>query len=184
MNKNDCFYLGVVTRTQGIKGNVSVYLDVDSPEDYKEMESVFVDINNSLVPFFIEYLQVRNRSQALVKFEGVNTEEEARQLINRQLYLPMDVLPKLSGNRFYFHEITGFSVLDQTFGEIGTVKGILEYPGNTLLQIQWNDRELLIPVQDHIINRVDRDKRIIHVTAPPGLIDIYLTDNHSPEEEF
>lgn len=183
MNKDNCFYLGVITKPQGLKGNVSVYLDVDNPGDYSKMESVFVEINKSLVPFFIEYVQVRNRNQAIIKFEGVESEEEAARMVKNELWLPVAVLPKLKGNKFYYHEVKGFAVIDARHGPVGTISEILEYPNNTLLQLDFNGREILVPILEEVILDVDRSKKEMHIKAPTGLIDIYLTDKHSPEDE-
>lgn len=183
MNKQDCFYLGVITRTQGIKGNVSIYLDVDRPENYSDMESVFVEINKSLVPFFITYIQVRNRNQAIVKFEGIDTEPDASKMINCQLFLPAEVLPALEGNKFYYHEITGYNVIDTIHGPIGHVTEVLDYTNNALLQLNFNGKEILIPIRDEVIHGIDREQRTISITAPAGLVDIYLTEKHSPEDE-
>lgn len=162
---------------------MNIFLDVDSPEDYSGMESVFVDINKSLVPFFIDHLQVRNRNQAIVKFEGIDTEADASRLINLQLFLPLDVLPKLKGNKFYYHEITGYNVVDTNHGPIGYVQEVLDYPNNALIQLNFNGKEILLPIRDEVVLDVDREKRVISVTSPAGLIDIYLQDKHSPEDD-
>jgi len=174
--------VGVITRPQGIKGNVNVYLDVDDPKEYAEMESVFVEINKSLVPFFIDHLQLRGKNQAVVKFEGIDTEADAAKMVNAQLFLPIDVLPKLKGNKFYYHEITGYTVVDTRHGEIGHVTEVLEYPNNPLLEINFNGKDVLIPIRDEVIHNVDRENRKISITAPEGLIDIYLTEKHNPED--
>ncbi len=174
--------MGVVTRPQGIKGNVNLYLDVDSPKEYAEMESVFVEINKSLVPFFIDHLQLRGKNQAVCKFEGVDTEAEASKLVNAQLFLPLDVLPKLKGNKFYYHEVVGYTVVDQKHVEVGHISEVLEYPNNPLLQVQFNKKEILIPIREEVILNVDREKRQVLVNAPEGLIDIYLIEKHDPED--
>ncbi len=57
MNKEACFQLGYVAKIHGIHGEVSIVLDVDNPEYYQNLESVFVEFNSRLVPFFIEHMQ-------------------------------------------------------------------------------------------------------------------------------
>ncbi|HEX4887566.1 MAG TPA: ribosome maturation factor RimM [Luteibaculaceae bacterium] len=181
--KQQCFYLGLITKPHGIKGNVVVYLDVDRPEFYYEMESVFVDINNSLVPFFIESTSPKTGKQMVVKFEGISTEQEAKTMVNKELYLPLEVLPQLSETQFYFHEVPGFYVVDQRAGSIGRVTGVLEYPNNNLLQVDFNGKELLLPITDEVIVRVDRQQRTIFTMAPEGLIDVFTTDKHQRDED-
>lgn len=183
MTKDKCYFVGVVTRPNGIKGSVSIYLDVDSPNEYSQMESVFVEINKSLVPFFINHIQIRNKGQAVVKFEGVDTEADAQRLVKAELWLPLAALPKLKGNQFYYHEIEGYSVVDKRHGAIGTIKSVLDYASNALLQIDFEGKEILIPIRDEVILSLDRSKKEMNIDAPQGLIDIYLTEKHSPNDE-
>ena len=109
MNKADCFHLGYVAKLHGFKGEVSLFLDVTNPEDYQSLDAVFIEINGQLSPFFIESFKLKNKGFAAVKFEGVNTESEARILLRKNLFLPEQVLPKLSGTQFYDHEVVGFT---------------------------------------------------------------------------
>ena len=90
------------------------------------------------------------------------------------MYLPLSSLPELSGNKFYFHEVIGFTVMDLNFGEIGIVKQILEYPNQAVLQVLYKEKEVLIPASNDVIKSVDRKNKEIQVEAPDGLIDIYL----------
>jgi hypothetical protein len=81
---------------------------------------------------------------------------------------------KDSGKQFYYHEIVGFTVVDTEKGELGAVSEVLEYPTQAILQIMHGKKEILIPILDHVIQNVDRDKKILTITAPEGLIDMYL----------
>ena len=114
-----------------------------------------------------------NGNKAIVTFEDLKP-DEAQMLVGSDLYLPLEMLPKLTGNRFYFHEVIGWTVIDSEKGDIGTIASVIDYPAQALFQIMKNDKEILIPVIDQVINKVDRDKKIIHITAPTGLIDLYL----------
>jgi 16S rRNA processing protein RimM len=174
MLKKDCYLLGTITKTRGFKGDLVFFLDVTNPFEYERLESVFVDLNGMLTPFFIEQIKIQNNNRAYVKLEQVNTEEEALRLTGKSMYLPLINLPKLSGTRFYDHEIPGFTVVDEEHGDIGLVVQVVDLTNNPLLQIDKNGTEVLIPLRDGTVTKVDRDKKELHVQAPPGLIELYL----------
>ena len=172
MEVKDCFYLGRVTKPWGTKGQMALYIDVDSPEDYAEMDSAFVEMKGRLVPYFFHIDQL-NGNRAIVTFEEL-TPEQTQSLVGHDLYLPLDLLPKLEGNKFYFHEVVGFRVVDSVYGDIGVLQQVIEYPAQPLFQIDKNGTEILVPVIDPVIDKVDRKLKTIFITAPNGLIELYL----------
>ena len=174
MEVKDCFYLGRVTKPWGTKGQMALYIDVDSPEDYAEMDSAFVEVKGRLVPYFFRIDQL-NGNRAVVTFEDI-TPEQAQALAGHELYLPLDLLPKLEGNKFYFHEVKGFRVVDSEYGDIGVLQQVVEYPAQPLFQIDKNGTEVLVPVIDEVIDKVDRELKTLFITAPKGLIELYLGD--------
>jgi 16S rRNA processing protein RimM len=174
MQKENCFYLGKVVKKYSFKGELLIKLDTDQPKLYQKMESVFVEINNKLVPFFIEKSMLHKSFLLRVKFEGISSEEKATTLIGSQLYLPLDQLPKLSGKRFYYHEVIGFAVVDSKHGDIGTITAINDATAQALFEIDNNGKQVLIPVLDNFIRKVDRENKTIEVETPEGLIDLYL----------
>jgi len=174
MNISDCFYLGRITKPWGVKGQLMLFLDVDSPEEYAELDSAFVEVKGQLVPYFFQ-IDSLNGNKAVVTFEEV-TQEQALSLVGHELYLPLTLLPKLTGNQFYFHEVKGFRVIDSNHGDIGIIDDIIEYPAQPLFRILKNDKEVLVPVIDQVIDKVDRELKTIYITAPNGLIELYLYD--------
>ena len=122
MDVNDCFQLGKITKPFGYKGEVVFFLDVDDPTDYAELDSVFVEIGGKLLPYFIEEINIKG-NKAVVRFEDV-TAEESGKLVGKNLFLPLSVLPKLTGKKFYFHEIINFAVVDAKKG-LSDFKSIL-----------------------------------------------------------
>ena len=176
MRKEDCFYLGRIVRKHSFKGEVVIKLDTDEPELYQGMESIFVDLGNNLIPFFIEKSLLQKGNQLRVQFEDMNTEEEADGILKADVYLPLDLLPKLSGDKFYFHEVIGFKIVDVNFGFVGIIEGVNDKTAQPLFEVSNGDRELFIPMIDHFIKKVDRENSTIEVETPKGLIELYLED--------
>jgi len=174
MRKEDCFYLGKIAKKFSFKGEVLAYLDTDEPELYKNLESVFVECNKHLVPFFIETSSLHKNDFLRVRFEDVTTEEEAEALLGNDLYLPLSMLPKLSGNKFYFHEVIGFEVEDQRLGIVGKIQSINDSNAQPLFEVLKGDVEILIPMIDHFLVKIDRENKKVVMNLPEGLIEMYL----------
>jgi len=176
MRKEDCFYLGKIVRKHSFKGEVVIKLDTDEPELYQEMESIFVDLGNNLIPFFIEKSLLQKGNQLRVQFEDLYTEEEADAILKADVYMPLDLLPKLSGNKFYFHEVIGFKAVDVNYGLVGTIEGVNDQTAQPLFEITNGDKEVFIPMIDDFIKKVDRENKVIEVETPQGLIELYLNN--------
>ena len=174
MRKEDCFYLGKVAKKFSFKGEVLLFLDTDEPELYENMESVFVEMSNNLIPFFIEQSALHKNDLLRVKFEDVDSEDDANELIGREIYLPLKMLPKLEGNKFYFHEVIGFAIEDKTHGNIGVIESVNDTTAQPLFEVRHGNKEMLIPMIDHFIIEVDRKNKIIRMDLPDGLVEMYL----------
>ncbi|WP_010249974.1 ribosome maturation factor RimM [Myroides injenensis] len=174
MRKKDCFYLGKIAKKFSFKGEVLAYLDTDEPELYENLESVLVDFNGQLIPFFIKKASLHKNDFLRIKFEDCNSEEEADRLIGSELYLPLSMLPKLEGNKFYYHEIVDFDVEDPKLGIVGKIKRVNDTNYQPIFEIDHNGTEILVPMIDDFIIEVDRENKTIVLAIPDGLIDLYL----------
>ncbi len=174
MQLKDCFYLGKIVKKYSFKGELLVKLDTDEPELFKNLESVFISLRNNLIPFFIESCKLHKTQLLRIKFEDVDTEEDADALMKTELYLPLSILPKLEGNKFYFHEVIGFTMVDENFGDVGIIENIDTTGAQELFIVDKDGKEILIPVNDEFIKKVDRNQQQIVVNTPEGLIELYL----------
>jgi 16S rRNA processing protein RimM len=127
-----------------------------------------------LIPFFIEKSQLHKSDLLRLKFEDVTNEADADALMKCDLYLPLDSLPKLEGTKFYFHEIIGYQLNDESFGPVGTVKGVNDSTAQALFEVDRDGIEILIPMNDDFIKTLNRETKTITVNTPPGLIELYL----------
>lgn len=175
MNRDDYFSLGYIKKPVKHEGELIVFLDVDNPANYRKLNGFFVEMPTGLVPFFIEHIQIRESGDAVVKLEGIDDEESAAALKGKAVWMPVDSLPKLTGNKFYYHEIIGWEVVDKNVGAIGTVKDVLDNGAQPLFQvIHPTGKEILVPIHDDILNKVDRTHHTLYITSPVGLLDLYL----------
>ncbi|MFV0500640.1 MAG: ribosome maturation factor RimM [Bacteroidales bacterium] len=172
MEIKDCFYLGKVSKPFGFKGELVLFFDVDTPEEYSELDGVYIEINKRLVLYPIDTIRLRS-NKATVRFRDISP-EDALKLIGKDLYLPLELLPILEGNKFYYHEIIGFEVIDAEKGNIGVIKKVLEYPATPLFSIDFKGKEILMPIIDSVIGNVDRETKTIYINAPKGLIELYI----------
>lgn len=183
MTKEECFSFGYISKRVGNKGELAFVMDVDEPSRYKKLQTVFGELNGTLVPFFIQAIQLRGTT-AVVSLEGIDSINRAEELVGTSLYLPLNMLPALKGKKFYFHEVPGFTVFDTKYGEVGVIEKVLDFPQQAIFQIKKGEQEILIPAKEEFIIRIDRDAKKIEIQAPEGLIDIYVGgDVESDESE-
>ncbi|MGZ6523158.1 MAG: ribosome maturation factor RimM, partial [Bacteroidia bacterium] len=147
-----------------------------------KLESVFVELNNSLVPFFIKKINIKGNN-ATVTIEGIDSITKAEELVKTGLFLPLSFLPPLKGKKFYFHELPGFTAVDKRFGEIGIVKEVLSFPQQAIFSIIHNEQEILIPAKEEFIIAIDRKNKRLELDAPEGLIELYITEKDADDSE-
>ncbi len=174
MRKEECFYLGKIAKKFSFKGEILIYLDTDEPEMYEEVESVFVEFNKNLIPFFIEHASLHKNNFLRVKFEDINSEQDADEIMGCEVFLPLSFLPQLDEDKFYFHEIIGFDVFDTRLGNIGKIAAVNDSGAQSLFEIDYNGIQILVPLIDEFIVSLDKKNRIITLQTPPGLVDLYI----------
>ena len=174
MDRDDFFYLGKILKTNGRKGHLLIFLDVDDPVRYENLETVFIGIENDCIPFAIEELELKHKNTALIRFEDIQSNDDALIYVGHELYLPASMLPPLKGKKFYFHEIIGFTVIDKNHGNVGIITSIIDMPQQSLMQIKHGSKEILIPLVDKVLLKVDRQNKELYILAPEGLIEIYI----------
>ena len=173
MTKNDCFFFGKITKTHGLKGEITIKLDVANPEDFKDLRYLLIEDRGNLIPYFIENQKI-NGDKMFVQLQDVKKVEQAVTFMGKAVFLPNEMMPQLAEDEFYYQEIIGFKLIDVAKGEIGEISNVLEYPTQAVIQVMKDGKEILIPIHDDIIQKVNKKAKTLTVKAPEGLIDMYL----------
>ena len=170
MRKEDCFFLGTVVAKYSFKGEVLIKLDTDDPEAYLSLQSFLLENESRLIPYFTTKVQLHKSQLLRVSVEGIESEKQADIMIGKSVYLPLDQLPKLADDQFYFHEIIGFEVIDPLQGPIGTITGVNDASSQVLLEVEYKKRQILIPLVDELIQQVDKKQKQLYLSIPEGLL--------------
>jgi 16S rRNA processing protein RimM len=172
MNIEDSFYVGYITKTKGLKGEVQVYFEFDQYEEL-ELDSVFLEINNKLVPFFTSTYKLQANKTGYFYFEDVDTIEKAEKLVRKQLYLPNTKMPERGEDEFFYTDLKGYIVHDEKHGELGEIIEVHEYPQQFIAVVPYKFTEIMFPLNDEIIQEIDEEEGIVTVSLPDGLIEVY-----------
>ena len=171
MTIGSCFKIGFIMKPHGLKGQVTIALDPQAPEDFDSIDTLFVEVKEKLLPFFIEDISLKG-NKAFLKLEEVNTPEAAREISKSAIYLPKTARPKSGRGEFYRDEVIGFDVIDTSAGPLGKITEVLQAGPNELLSVNYRNREVLIPLNSPFIDSVNKSRKKITVTLPEGFLDI------------
>lgn len=170
IKKEDVYRIGLLAKPHGIKGEVAFHFTDDIFDRTDECDYLVCLMDGILVPFFIEEYRFKSDTVALMKFEGVETAEQARRFTNIEVYYPTcfaEESDELSWNYFI-----GFRLQDEKLGDLGEVEAVDESTINTLFMIRRpNGDELLIPAQEAFITDMDHQLRTITMNLPEGMVE-------------
>ena len=173
MNVEDCFEIGYISKTRGLKGEVQVSFSFDEPEKLK-IKSVFIEINNKLVPFFVDTYKIPMPLVGYFTFEDIDHIDKAQNITKRKIFLPNRLKPKRKKEEFLYTDLVGFTADDLQNGNLGEITEVREYPQQYLATVNYKEKEVLIPLNEAFITKLDIELKTISFDLPEGLLDLYL----------
>lgn len=165
------YRIGLINKPHGVHGELLFTFD-DDIFDRMEADYIICMMDGILVPFFFESYRFRSDSTALIKLEGIDTEQQARRMTNVEVFFPKEHVEELEDNELTWSYFVGFLIKDVNEGEIGKVIDVDDSTINTLFVVDHNDTEVLIPAQEDFIVDLDRGKKVITMQIPAGLLDL------------
>lgn len=173
MTVKDCFELGVISKLFSFKGEVILHIESKDASLYKNLDSLFIEINGELVPFFVEKIRHHKKNQFRVIFEDVDSEEMAKKIVKKKAFLPLELLPEIDDDRFNSNHIVGFMVTDQDSNEVGEIVNFIDSPKNPLVEVDYKGNLAMIPFNDNTQLKFDKANKTIQINIPEGLLDLY-----------
>ena len=172
IKKEDVYKIGRLGKPHGVKGEVSFQFS-DDIFDVVDADYLLLEIDGILVPFFMEEYRFRSDEIALMKFEDIDNDDRARELTGCDVYFPR-AHGEAAVARLTWSEIVGYQVIDNASRRpVGTITHVDESTINTLFVLSTDEgNELLVPAGADMIADVDKDKRVIIMDIPDGLLDL------------
>lgn len=174
ITNNQIIPIGYCAKTHGIKGELNVVITQYC--NLEQFSCVIIQVEGILVPFYIESVRPRNSEIFLVKFQGINTDEDALELVNHSIFAlkeGLEIDDSKEDDIVYFEDLVGFDIIVDSNKKIGQ---IIDYDDSTdnmlfIVKNKAND-ELLIPATEDFVVEIDINKKYILMLLPEGLINL------------
>ena len=172
IRRDDVYKIGKLGKPHGVKGEITFAI-TDDVFDRVDAEYLVLDINGILVPFYMEEYRFKNDDNVLVKFEDIDTQEQARNYTGCDVYFPRH-LSDSDKEHMTWAEIIGFQLVDAPTGKvIGTLDSVDDSTVNLLFEVTTPEgKELLIPANEDLIEEVNAEEKEIRMAIPEGLLDL------------
>ena len=167
IRREEVYKIGRLGKTHGVRGEISFLLD-DDVFDRTDADYLILDIDGILVPFFIEEYRFKTDSNALMKFDGIDTQERARELTGCDVYFPRTLADE--DEAVSWAELVGYDLIDSNSGKaIGEIAAIDDTTINILLELTDGK---LIPASEELIQQIDTKRHQIEINLPEGILEL------------
>jgi len=178
--KKDFFKIGFLQKLSGVKGEIVLQFEHGYEKSLGEKPVLFFELDNLLVPWFISNkgIHFRNDTSAVMKIDWLDSKEQSQKFIGTSVYIQKKNFEKEKEEErnedfpYTEDELSGFSIEDEELGLIGSIEKTENYSGNILFQVTWHGKKILIPFHKDFFVRLDKEKKIIILHCPKGILNI------------
>ena len=172
-DKKDFFLFAFTHSKSNFKGELKIKLINNYSIDFKLIETIFIEEDNVLIPYKLKRIKHLKKNNLTLIINEIDCESKVQQLISKKCFLPKKFLPEKKGVDFYSFEVKDFLVIDKNKKKIGIIEEIIEKPFQSLLVVNTNSKEILIPLHKDIVQRVNYAKKEIQVELPNNFFDLF-----------
>jgi 16S rRNA processing protein RimM len=167
--------IGHTQKPHGVEGELRIFIEDAYLEDFLHSHALFIDLGGQKVPYFIEY--IRGAHEDILKLEDITSPEMAQTLASKPVFLrAADLIPdhdrENSDYQPEYEFLEGFMAEDVKMGELGLVLRVDEFPQQEMAVVEYQGREVLIPLNPQLIQGIDEARKKIRFQLPEGLLDL------------
>lgn len=168
IKEENIYQIGRLGKTHGVRGEISFLFD-DDVFDRVDADYLILKVDGIFVPFFIEEYRFKSDSNAIIKFEDIDTQERARELTGADVYFPRS-LAENDDENLSWSVLVGFDIIEASSGR--TVGSIASVDDSTLNILFCLDDGRFIPASEDLITAIDQQTRTLTMHIPEGLLDL------------
>ena len=167
------FKIGKFVAIHGLKGELVLKHTLGKKSSLKGLQAIFVeDRKDSFLPWFIQETKIKNEEETILKLDTINTREDAKKLTQKEIWLPEPDFKKFAAKSSP-GSLLGYAVIND--GEtLGPVLEVIEQAHQLLCRLEIETKEVLIPINESTLKKINHSKKEVNVSLPEGLLDIYL----------
>jgi 16S rRNA processing protein RimM len=167
------FKIGKFVAAHGVKGELILKHDLGKKTSLKGLQTIFIEEKkDSFLPWFIESTKIKNEEETIIKLEGIDVREAAIKLTQREVWFTEVDLKKFSAKSSPINLLNYIIVNYEN--PIGEILEVIEQSHQMLCRIEIDNREVLIPLNEDTLKKIDHKKKEVIVNLPEGLLEIYL----------
>jgi len=158
--------IGRVVAPRGVRGELKVAIQTDSPERFLRTSRVFLGEERRVYTVRSARL---HQGHALVRLAGIETRNDAEPWRDAYVYVALEDAIPLEEDEYYYHQIEGLRVRTTKAEDLGRVVEVLQTGANDVWVVRGRGGEVLIPALKDVILGVDLDAGVVTVALPEGL---------------
>ena len=165
--------IGKIVSGFGLRGEMIVVHRLGKKIAVSKIKTIFLELKkDELVPYFVEYIRKKGTGEFYLKLEGIDSKEDASKYIRREIWLKEEEVQVHTQKNNPIGWV-GYLVIDQG-RELGPVLEVIEQPHQVLFRLEMEDKEVLIPINEQTLEKIDHKTKTVLLRLPDGLLEVYL----------
>jgi 16S rRNA processing protein RimM len=165
--------IGKIVSGFGLKGDMIIQHHLGKKIAVSKIKVIFLEQKKEeLLPYFVESVRKKGEDELYIKLEGIDSKEQAFNYIRREVWLKDEEIQTHTQKNNPISWV-GYHIIDQE-NDLGPVLEVIEQPHQILCRLEIDDKEVLIPINDQFLDKIDHKNRTVLLHLPDGLLDIYL----------
>jgi len=165
--------IGKIVSAFGLKGEMIVLHHLGKKINVTKIKVIFLEQKkDEMLPYFIDSIRKKGDTDLYLKLEGIDTKEAATKFIRHDVWMKEEEV-QIHTQKSNPIGWVGYRILDQG-KDLGSILEVIEQPHQVLCRLEIDTREVLIPINEQTLSKVDHKNKTVLLTLPDGLLEVYL----------